>query len=166
MSLETNYKVLTRWYLVPTRISKFFPQYPSHYFRGCTVPGSHVHIWWECPKVSSFWSEIFKILSTMFKVSLTPDPTVALLNSKPQTITHRQFKLLLFVTTAAKQTIANAWKLNTLCIMSVKQRVTQSMIHAKTEAILFDKISKFESLWKPWINHYLHPGLDSSLLLT
>lgn len=44
----------------------------------------------------------------MFSITLPPDPAVALLNSKPHHITHRQFKLLLFVTMAAKQIIAKA----------------------------------------------------------
>lgn len=129
VALETNYKVLTRWYLVPARISKFCPQYSAHCFRGCTAPGeTYVHIWWECPIVSSFWLEVFQILSTMFSITLPSDPAVALLNSKPHHITHCQFKLPLFITTTAKQTIAKAWKSALLSILSVKRRVTQAMI--------------------------------------
>lgn len=163
-SLETNYKVLTRWYLVPARISKFLPQYPSHCFRECNASGTHIHIWWECPKACIFWSEVFQILSTMFNATLPSDQTVALLNSKPQALTHCQFKLLLFVTTAGKQSIAKAWNLTSLSILSVKQRVTQAMIHAKTEAIFLDKVSKFKKLWNPWINHGLPPGFDCLLI--
>lgn len=100
----------------------------------------------------------------MFKITLLPDPTVAILNNKPQTLTHCQFKLLLLVTTAAKLTIAKVWKSTILCIVSDKHRVTQAMIHTKTETILLAKLSKFEALWLPWIEHYLPPGLDCSLL--
>lgn len=165
VALETNYKVLTRWYLVPARISKYLPQYPPHCFRGCSDIGTHLHIWWTCPIVQTYWSKIFQILSTMFETTLQPDPLVALLNNKPRNITQRQFKLLLYVTTAAKQSIAKAWKTNKLCDISVKQRVTQAMIHAKMEAIILDKLDKFESLWLPWITHILPPDLNYSLLL-
>lgn len=105
VALETNYKVLTRWYLVPTRISKFLLHYSPQCFRGCTAPGTHAHIWWKCPTMQTFWTEVFKILSTLFETSLNPDPAVALLN-KPLAVTHHQFKLLLFNTTEAKQTFA------------------------------------------------------------
>lgn len=132
VALETNYKVLTRWYLVPARSSKFSSQYTSHCFRGCPFLGTQVHIWWECKIVRFFWSEVFKILSNIFKITLPPNPTTALLNSKQHALSHRQFKLMLFVTTAVKQTIANAWKSDSLYILSDKNRVTQSMIHAKT----------------------------------
>lgn len=42
VTLETNYKVLTRWYLVPAS------------FRGCPTLGTRVHIWWECKIARSF----------------------------------------------------------------------------------------------------------------
>lgn len=87
IALETNYKVLTRWYLVPARVSKFLPQYPPQCFRGCSDPGTHLHIYF---------------LSTMFGTTIQLDPSVALLNNKPRNITQLQFKLLLNVTTAAK----------------------------------------------------------------
>lgn len=101
----------------------------------------------------------------MFKFITPPDPTVALLNNKPQTLTQCQFTLLSYITMAAKQSIAKSWKSKTLCIVLVKHRITQAMIHAKTEAILLDKLSKFKSLWHPWIDHHLPPGFDCTLLL-
>lgn len=100
----------------------------------------------------------------MFETTLQLDTTVALLNNKPHNITQRQFKLLLYVTTAAKQSITKAVKSTTLCVVSVKQHVTQAMIHAKMEAIILYKLSKFEILWLPWITHHLPPDLDGSLL--
>lgn len=38
--LEANYKVLTHWYLVPARISKYVSHYPSNCFKGCAAQGS------------------------------------------------------------------------------------------------------------------------------
>lgn len=58
-AIETNYKVLARWYLVPARIAKFIPTYPPNCFRGCDSLGTHFHIWWQCPIVQEFWKNIF-----------------------------------------------------------------------------------------------------------
>lgn len=82
----------------------------------------------------------------MFGTTIQQDPSVALLNNKPRNITQLQFKLLLNVTTAAKQTIAKAWKSDKLCEVTVKQRITQAMIHATMEAIILDQLDKFNTL--------------------
>lgn len=89
------------------------------------------------------------------------DPTVVLLNLKPPTITHRQFQLCLQVTTA-KQTIARAWKTHISCVLSAHNRIKQAMIHAKIEAVLLDRIPKYES---SWVEHYLPSNFDNTLLL-
>lgn len=101
----------------------------------------------------------------MFGTTIQQDPSVALLNNKPRNITQLQFKLLLNVTTAAKQATAKAWKSDKLCEVTVKQRITQAMIHAKMEAIILDQLDKFNTLWLPWITHFLPSNLDYSLLL-
>lgn len=62
-ALETNFKVLARWYLVPARVAKFVPSYPEYCFRGCTSPGTHFHIWWQCPIVQIFWKKNFDMAS-------------------------------------------------------------------------------------------------------
>lgn len=80
----------------------------------------------------------------MFDSPLLHDPAVALLNSKPQAFTFSQLKLLLFATTAAKQTIAKALKSSSLCILAMKHRITQAMIHAKTEAVILYKVANYE----------------------
>lgn len=149
---------------VPARISKLLPLYPSHCFRGCNSADTQLHIWRKCPVAQSFWLDVFRILSKLFNISMMPDSAVALLNLKPPSITHWQFKLCLQVTTVAKQTIAKAWKSPTLYILSTQNRVTQALSHAKIEAVLLDKVSKFEKLWSLWVEHYLPSNVDHSLL--
>lgn len=70
--------------------------------------GTHANIGWDSPIVRTSRSDVFGITLTLFDTSLTLDPTVALLNHNPMALTHHQFKCLLFVTTAAKQTITKA----------------------------------------------------------
>lgn len=88
---------------------------------------------------------------------------MALLNKKPPDVTDLQFKLLLQVTTAAKQTTAKAWKNSQLTVLETKNRVTRAMVHAKIGAVLLDRVRKFELLWKPWVDHYLPSDFDNAL---
>lgn len=68
----------------------------------------HLHIWWHCPVANQFWKEIFHIVSQLFSTSITPEPLIVLLNTHPPNLTSMQFKLILQVTTAAKQIVAMA----------------------------------------------------------
>lgn len=60
------------------------------------------------PIVQTFLTKIFQILTILFDHSLPVNLATALLNKKTLEVTHRQFKHLLQVTTAVKQTIAKA----------------------------------------------------------
>ena len=164
LAMETNDKVLMYWYLVPVRIAKFAPHYSPLCFRGCGDPGTHLHIFWECPVTKNYWKEIFLMISAVFKKSITPDPTTALLNLKPDCISYAQFKLFLQITTAAKQTISKAWKTATLLVSETRNRVHQAMLHSKSEAITNDSIDIYETIWNPWVTYTISSNPDDSLL--
>lgn len=105
------------------------------------------------------------MITTFIGNTIVPDPAIALLNKKPPDVTYLQFKLLLQVTTAAKQTIAKAWKTPHLTILEIKNRVTRAMVHAKIEGVLLDRVKKFKCLWRPWVDHFLPPNFDNALQL-
>lgn len=62
-----------------------------------------------------------------------------------------------------KQTIVKAWRSSHLSITEAKNRVTRATIHAKVEAILLDKVKKFECLWKPLSFSWLWWNITISL---
>lgn len=163
-AMEANYKVLTRWYLVPARMAKYTPNHSALCFRGCTDPGTHLHIWWTCPIAKSYWGKIFELASKMFQTPLTPDPFIALLNLKPDHLTFSQFKLFVQLSTAAKQTMAKAWKSPKLSLAETKNRMNSAMSHAKMSAIEGNQIPKFKKIWNPWIKTHLPPNFNDSVL--
>lgn len=89
---------------------------------------------------------MFCILSTLIGSTLEPDPAAALLNKKPFDVSQLQCELLL-----QEQTIAKACKTSNLNITETRNRVTRAMIHAKVEAVLLDRVIKYERMWKPWV---------------
>ena len=101
--------------------------------------------------------------STLLHDTLLPDPSLALLNHINGDYTRAQVRLLLQLTTAAKQTIAKAWKTPKLHITEVKHRVTQAMIHSKTEAIVLDRVPRHDKIWSPWVENFLPPDFDATL---
>lgn len=153
-----------RWYLVPARIAKFLPKFSPNCFRGCGDRGTHLHIWWTCPLVQRFWETTFQMASTLHQITLKPNPAVVLLNLIPQDYTRAQLRLLLQLFTAAKQTIAKAWKTPILSIAEMKNRITQAIVHSKIEAKILDKVPQHVKIWQPWIQHFLPAGVDEHLL--
>lgn len=81
--LETNYKVLTRWYLVPSRIHKLLPQYLPHCFCGYNETGTLLYIWWDCPIAQAFWSDFFNLNKT-----ICHPPTTQTNSGSPEQQTH------------------------------------------------------------------------------
>lgn len=97
---------------------------------------------------------------------MQPNPTSVLLNLKPDSLSGTQIKFFLQLLTAAKQTLAKAWKFLSLVVAEAKHRVNRTMTHAKMEAIEKDQVSKFNKIWQPWVTHCLPPTFDQSVLLS
>lgn len=57
--IEASLKVLTRWYMTPSRLSSIFPSESPLCFRECQMMGSILHVWWDCTKIRSVWNKIF-----------------------------------------------------------------------------------------------------------
>lgn len=81
--------------------------------------------------------------STLINTGLDLDPSLVLLTQNTQDYTRAKFRLILQVMTAAKQTMAGAWKSPKLCIVETKHRHAQTIIHSKTEATIQDKVPKY-----------------------
>lgn len=75
-----RYKVLLRWFCVPTRIAKSNPSYSERCLWGCGQRGDRIHIWWSCPCLVGFWSRVFDLLFTLFHVTIHKDAKLAVLH--------------------------------------------------------------------------------------
>ena len=165
IAAETNYKVLSRWYLVPTRVAKFSQTYSDLCFRECLDKGTYFHTWWSCPKVHEFWLEIFKLIKVLTNKTIPMDPKIALLNFKPDGISHARFTLTRQLLTAAKQTIAKAWKSPNVNLNETINRMNTAMIYAKITAIEMDTIARFEDTWKPWLEYVTKKTFNGDVLM-
>lgn len=140
------------------------PGYPPVCFRGCGQVGMHAHIWWTCQLVQQFWTAIFCMASTLLKVPLDPNLFLVLLNHGTLDCARTRLCLLLQLMTAAKQTIAKAWKFPKLYVLEVKNRITQAMIHGTIKATIQDRIPQHLKIWQSWVEQFLALDFDESLL--
>lgn len=62
---ETNFKILTRWYRTPVKLQKIFPGTSDQCWRCKADKGTILHIFWTCPKLQHFWTEVQRILQKL-----------------------------------------------------------------------------------------------------
>lgn len=77
---ETAYKLLTLWYATPVKLHSWFPQTPDTCWRCHKHRGSLLHIWWQCPILQPFWSEVKKLALLITDTKLKLDALCCLLH--------------------------------------------------------------------------------------
>uniref|UniRef100_A0A803JBX6 Reverse transcriptase zinc-binding domain-containing protein n=1 Tax=Xenopus tropicalis TaxID=8364 RepID=A0A803JBX6_XENTR len=151
--LETTYKVLMRWYMVPSRLHKINPQISKDCFRRCGHTGSMFHIWWDCPNVQRYWSRIYNIIYSVTQINLRKDPQNALLNGKIPNLNRYTRSLISFIFLTAKITIAKFWKTTQIPISHFKSKMNWVMVNERLTSVLLDKHDKFLKIWEPWYTY-------------
>lgn len=140
---------MTRWYLVPTRITKFYPHSSPLCFRGCGHIGSLLHTFWECPKIREFWNGIFYLIRKTTGFAVQQSPTIALLNDNIPKVPKLSRSLIHFILLGAKITLAYAWKKPSVSLRQAKQKISWIMTQEVASRIL-DTSDKFRPIWEPW----------------
>lgn len=81
------------FFRTPEMVAKMGPTYLNRCWRNCSTQiDNHAHIFWTCPKLRTFWEEVFEALIEVFYQNLTKDPKVALLGLTPMGIDGRAKK--------------------------------------------------------------------------
>lgn len=104
-------KLLTRWYIIPWKLSLFFPKATSQCQKGCGQVGTLIHCFWTWPHIQKFWSQIIYQIAKITAVSLPLNPSLILLDYWPsQLATHSDRDLIANMLTVAKCPIVSYWK--------------------------------------------------------
>ena len=75
------------------------------------IPGTLLHMLWECSAVQKFWRAVLRRLTVILGIDIPCTPIILLLNDFTELVlTMRQRRWLLLGLTAAKKMIAQRWK--------------------------------------------------------
>lgn len=107
---ETNYKILTRWYLTPSWLHTIVPDTPEHCWRGCTDRGTILQIFWLCQKLHAFWTAVSTISQKFTDFKIPDDPTFFLLHVSTLLTKSYKKSILHHLLNAAKSCIPLLWK--------------------------------------------------------
>ena len=71
---EMNYKLLTKWYYVPTKMYKINHDASPLCWRECGEEGNHAHIWWQCSLIQTYWVEVLDLMKQIEGKEIELDP--------------------------------------------------------------------------------------------
>lgn len=105
-------KVVHKIHYTDLTLSRIYPNVTNLCNRCKKCPGNHSHMFWFCPRLTTFWSEISKTLWTAYNTIVSPDPLLALFGTPLQPFTSKVTQTALaFATLLAKWLIILNWKL-------------------------------------------------------
>lgn len=100
-----------------------YPSVSPLCFEGCNLLGIIYHIWWECPRIHSFWNAFFALL---LRVTGMPVPQKSLLNIPVDFIPNGIQRLIFLILLSAKMTIAESWKRPSVSLAQAKKKISGS----------------------------------------
>ena len=137
------------------RLSQIYPSITDSCNRCKQSPANHSHMFWFCPRLATFWSDIFKTLNTAYNTSITPDPLLALFGAPLQPITSKVMQTVLaFTTLLARRLILLKWKHPQP--PSHNRWVKELLLSIRLEKLRFSlngSLKSFEKTWRPLLNH-------------
>lgn len=149
---ELTQKISLRWYLTPAKLASFSPKNPNTCWRCKTAKGDMFHIFWTCSLLQKYWSDTFKLISTITKVSTPPSPALALLNLNIDTIPY-PLRHTTHVLLAARLNITSQWRSDkTPTIAQIIDLVSLHFSYETITAASNSQTSKSHTQWQPWAN--------------
>lgn len=152
---ETSLKIIHRWQYTPCRLSKMFTNTSPLCWRECGQKGHLLHMFWECPNVTSFWNNTFKLIREITGIITPLDPKLAILLIGLEKFPYHVRHVVTHILLVARSLILSNWKsAPTLNITDVTRKVQQNYIFERLIAINSLRCAKFDILWKTWTDKY------------
>ena len=148
-------KVVHKVHYTNLRLSRIYPNATDSCNRCKQSPADHSHMFWSCPRLATFWSEIFKTLSTAYDTTISPEPLLALFGAPLEPCTSRVIQnVLAFTTLLARRLILLKWKHSQP--PSHGRWVEEVLLFMSLEKLRFSlngSLNSFERIWRPLLNH-------------
>lgn len=128
-------------YTLPT--SKIFPNTSPLCWRECGKVGNLLHVLWNCPNFTSFWSQTFRLIASCRVILCKPQLELALLNNGIDQYPTLHRPVVTHILVAAWLTILRKWKNNLSPNISDVVTMVTTHLNAKPHQI-FPKMGHME----------------------
>lgn len=158
---ENSFKLLTRWYQIPSGLARIYPFLSDACWRDCGHRGTFLHIWWECPKLRPYWQDRAQI-RTILDIDLLDLSLQFLLHVPSILLGYYRKYVLPHLLNAAQWLIPIYLKKTQFpCRAQWITLVNNIMEAEEWMATCKGRHSKFYAVWATWI-HYSSGSLAAS----
>lgn len=145
------WKSICRYFITPVQSSHYSGT--SNCWRQCgSHEANHYHVFWDCPKVSSFWHKVHTELEIIFETKIIfnwDELFFGLLTSVNTNISNK--KLFGILSAAARKAITKKWlKPHTPTIKEWYDIIYEIFVMERITFSLRLQNRKFEEIWKRW----------------
>lgn len=149
-----QFKVIHRLHYSCTKLHSFYPSVSPICPKCKAEEGTLGHLFWFCPKLYEFWSDIFICLSTIHGCDITPDPYTAILGGARclTTLTHLQQKTVQYSMVIAKRNILTLWKSeNVPSFKTWLLEITHLLHLERVRHSVCLSSATFDKMWQPFM---------------
>ena len=146
-------KIVHRAHFTKVRLSKIYNDVDPTCDRCHQAPASHVHMFWSCPVIQSYWLEIFDSLSRIAGKPIDPNAFTALFGVIPPTmsVSSSEAAFIAFVTLLARRLILLRWKSPTSpSHTSWLKNVLGYVKLERIRCLLRGSLRRFNKMWDPF----------------
>lgn len=167
---ETNYKLLSRWYRVPADLARIYPLVSDQCWRECGHRGTLLHIWWECPLIRPYWTDIKSLIREILDLDIPLSPAYFLLHVPRIPISRYKKSALPHLLNAARRLLPIYWKQARVPSREDWIKKVNDIREAEHWiATCRGKVERFEAIWGPWKDYMsdsdqISSSLDLALL--
>lgn len=108
-TIEMNYKFLVRYYMTPERLHKINQAETSMCWRNCRQKATMLHIWWDCPKISTYWQDIIISIKEITDETIENNRMICLFHDTNSSSKQHTEKIMSKLLNAAKGVIPKNW---------------------------------------------------------
>ena len=146
-----GWKTLCRYFITPAQSSHYSGT--SSCWRNCgSQDANHSHVFWDCPKVHSFWRKIHLELEIIFGIKITfiwDELFFGLISLTSVNITTK--KLFGILSVAARKAVTKKWvKPDSPSIKEWYDIIYKIYVMERITFSLRLQDCKFEDIWKKW----------------
>ncbi|KAA0701525.1 LINE-1 reverse transcriptase -like protein [Triplophysa tibetana] len=152
----TQCKIIHRAHLTRVRLSKIYKDVDPMCIRCHQAPATHAHMFWSCPSLFNFWTQIFNSISVCIGVQFDPTACTALFGVLPPTLQLPKYKadFVAFISLLARRLILLRWKSPAPPSHSSWIRdILQFVKLEKVRCSIHGSLAKFNKTWDPFFAH-------------